>query len=72
MQEILGGIEAGGTKFVCAVGNGPQDLRAETRFPTTSPDETIRRTIGWAVRLMSGKREFLTQPPVSPIPIRKK
>lgn len=40
---LFGGIEAGGTKFVCAVGSGPGDIRAETRFPTTTPDETLSR-----------------------------
>ena len=45
--ELLGGIEAGGTKFVCAVGTGPDDIRAETRFPTTTPEETIARAIGF-------------------------
>ncbi len=45
-SEILyGGIEAGGTKFVCAVGTRPDDLRAETRFATTAPDETIQRAV---------------------------
>ncbi len=38
---LLGGIEAGGTKFVCVVGTGPDDLRAELRVPTTSPVETL-------------------------------
>lgn len=47
MSELLGGIEAGGTKFVCAVGTGPDDIRAETRFPTTEPDETIGRAIAF-------------------------
>jgi fructokinase len=37
---MLGGIEAGGTKFVCAVGTGPGDLNI-ARFPTRTPDETI-------------------------------
>jgi fructokinase len=46
-NEFVGGIEAGGTKFVCAVGSGPDDLRAETRFPTTTPDETIARTVAF-------------------------
>ena len=44
---LLGGIEAGGTKFVCAVGTGPEDVRAEERFPTTTPEETIGRAIGF-------------------------
>jgi len=44
-MALFGGIEAGGTKFVCAVGTGPDDLRAVTRFPTTTPEETIARVI---------------------------
>jgi len=45
MTRFYGGIEAGGTKFMCAVGTGPADIRAEIRFPTTTPDETIARAI---------------------------
>ncbi len=45
MNACYGGIEAGGTKFVCAVGRGPDDLRDETRFPTTTPAETLCRAI---------------------------
>lgn len=45
MSNLIGGIEAGGTKFVCAVGTGPDDIRAETRFPTTTPDETLGRAL---------------------------
>lgn len=41
---LLGGIEAGGTKIVCAVGTGPGDLRDEIRFPTTRPDEVFAKT----------------------------
>jgi fructokinase len=44
---LVGGIEAGGTKFVCAVGSSPDDLRAETRFPTTTPDESIGRAVAF-------------------------
>lgn len=47
MKGLLGGIEAGGTKFVCAVGRGPDDYRAEVRFPTTTPDETIARAVAF-------------------------
>lgn len=45
MSGIFGGIEAGGTKFVCAVGTNPKDLREEIRFDTTTPNETIHRAI---------------------------
>ena len=45
MPELFAAIEAGGTKFVCAVGSGLDDLVAETRFRTTTPDETIGRVV---------------------------
>jgi fructokinase len=47
MSYLCGGVEAGGTKFVCMVGSGPDDVRAQVRFPTTSPDETIGRVIAF-------------------------
>ncbi len=40
---LFGGIEAGGTKIVCAVGTGPGDIRDEVRFPTTSPEEVFAK-----------------------------
>jgi fructokinase len=39
---IYGGIEGGGTKWVCAVGSGT-DLDAVEIIPTTTPEETIDR-----------------------------
>jgi fructokinase len=44
-MKLYGGIEAGGTKFVCMLGSGPENLLAEKRFSTTSPDKTIRTVI---------------------------
>lgn len=44
-MPLYGGIEAGGTKIVCAVGTGPDDLRDEIRFPTTTGDEVLARCI---------------------------
>jgi fructokinase len=42
----LGGIEAGGTKFVCAIGSGPEDLET-CEIPTTTPDATIQRAVAF-------------------------
>lgn len=46
-MTLYGGIEGGGTKFVCAVGTGPDDLHHEVRFPTAVPGETIPRAIAY-------------------------
>ena len=46
MSRRVGGIEAGGTKWVCAVGSGPDDVAVAT-FPTTTPDETIGRVVAF-------------------------
>jgi len=45
MTALYAGIEAGGTKFFCVVGAGPDDIRAEARFSTTSPEATLRQTL---------------------------
>ena len=44
---LLGSIEAGGTKFVCAVGNENYQIKDQTTFPTTTPKETLRKTVDY-------------------------
>ncbi len=46
-EQLFGGIEGGGTKFVCAVGTQDGEIVAETRFPTTTPEETLGRSIAF-------------------------
>ncbi|HUG85472.1 MAG TPA: ROK family protein, partial [Euzebya sp.] len=46
-DQLLGGVEAGGTKVVCAVGTGPQDLRDRVTFPTTDPAPTLDRIVAF-------------------------
>jgi len=45
MAPLYAGLEAGGTKFNCVVGAGPDDIRAETRIPTTTPEATLREAL---------------------------
>ncbi len=45
--RLFGGVEAGGTKFRCAVGDGPHGLLAECRIPTTTPEETLRACVAF-------------------------
>lgn len=45
IEKLYGGIEAGGTKFVCCVAGGPGNIVEEVRFATTTPEETLRKTI---------------------------
>ena len=44
-MQLWGGIEAGGTKFICAVGTSPNDIQAEIRIPTTTPEETLPQVV---------------------------
>ncbi len=47
MEKLYGGMEGGGTKFVCAVGTGPDEIVDQTRFATTSPEETLEQAIAF-------------------------
>ena len=53
-SELLGGIEAGGTKFVLAVGPSPDRITARHAIPTRHPAETLAEATAW----------FASQPPV--------
>ena len=49
-MTVFGGIEAGGSKWECAVGTGPDDLRAVSTIPTASPAETIGEAVAFFER----------------------
>ena len=59
-MRLYGGIEAGGTKFVCAVGSGPDGIVAETRFPTLAAKQTIDRIIGAFSQSEFSKQRYFT------------
>jgi fructokinase len=49
MEEaaMYGGIEAGGTKFVCAVGDEKGNIIERVQIPTTIPEETMPQVIAF-------------------------
>ncbi len=51
---MFGAIEAGGTKFVCAVGSDPANLTI-TRLPTTSPGITMADALNFLREHSDGK-----------------
>lgn len=44
-DQLYGGIEAGGTKFVCVVGDGPANIIDRIRVDTTDPSTTLTACI---------------------------
>jgi fructokinase len=51
--KLYGGIEAGGTKFVCCVASGSRQIVGEVRFATTTPQETLRKAVQFFERYVS-------------------
>ena len=41
--KLLAGVELGGTKCVCILGTGPDDVRAVERLPTGDREDTLRQ-----------------------------
>lgn len=44
---LLGAIEAGGTKFVCGVGDENGNVKERITLPTTTPDEVFKEVIDY-------------------------
>ncbi|KRK99676.1 branched chain amino acid 2-keto-4-methylthiobutyrate aminotransferase fructokinase [Secundilactobacillus odoratitofui DSM 19909 = JCM 15043] len=65
----LGSIEAGGTKFVCAVGSEQYEVIEQTQFPTTTPTETLERTVNFFKRFPN--LDAISISSFGPIEIRK-
>lgn len=40
-RKLLAGVELGGTKCICILGTGPDDVRAQRAIPTTDPATTL-------------------------------
>ena len=44
---MFGGVEAGGTKFVCVIGTGPDDIAETQRIDVAGPAETLEAALGF-------------------------
>src|SRR5258708_25956293 len=42
-SRLFGAVEAGGTKFVCAIGDESGTIHSELRFPTADPVSTLAK-----------------------------
>ncbi len=47
LNKLYGGIEAGGTKFVCVIGAGPEHTLNKMRFSTSTPGETLDKAVAF-------------------------
>lgn len=47
MATVYGGVETGGTWCVCALGAGPGEIAAQTKFRTTAPAETLEAIVAF-------------------------
>jgi fructokinase len=59
-RQLLGAIEAGGTKFVCAVGYGCDEILDEARIATSTPEETLAQVLGFFERVTREAGDLLS------------
>jgi fructokinase len=64
-----GGIEAGGTKWVCAISDGPGPPLKTGTFPTTGPAETMSRAVAFFTE--NGPVDVLGVGAFGPVDIRR-
>ena len=51
---MFGGVESGGTKFVCMIATDAANVVDEVAFPTRDPDETVQRAIDYFRTYIAG------------------
>ena len=66
---MLGAIEAGGTKFVCGTGTGPDDLTT-VQIPTTSPEATMEAAIAYLRERSGGRLDAVGIASFGPVDLR--
>ncbi len=72
-SRLVGAIEAGGTKVVCAAGTGPDDVRDRIRIPTTAPEEVFKQAVEFFAEQEKehGKLEAIAIVTFGPVDLRR-
>jgi fructokinase len=73
VESLYGGVEAGGTKFICAVGNGNGEVLYETRIATTDPSATLAQVVSFfnAAEAQSGPLKAFGIAAFGPLELRR-
>ncbi len=50
-MQLFGAIEAGGTKFICAIGDSKGQIHDRIRIPTNEPQETMEKVIDFLKKI---------------------
>jgi fructokinase len=72
-EALYGAVEAGGTKFVCAVGNASGDILHEARIETRDPATTLAQVIQFfgAAELAHGELKAFGVAAFGPLELRR-
>jgi fructokinase len=57
-MSLVGGIDAGGTSWRCALVDSDRRIIVREAFPTTTPEETLDRASGFFVQQAAGGQHF--------------
>src|SRR5438128_7346909 len=68
-MNMFGAIEAGGTKFICGIGSGPDDLKT-VEIPTTSPECTVAAAVKFLQDKSAGKLKAVGIGSFGPVDLR--
>ena len=73
-EQLYGAVEAGGTKFLCAVGHGVHEILEERRIATRQPAETLAEVLQFfhAMQLKHGRMRGLGIASFGPIQLDRR
>ncbi|MBR5421181.1 MAG: ROK family protein [Lachnospiraceae bacterium] len=67
-KRLIGALEAGGTKMICAIGSEDGTILERYSVPTRSPEETMPEILGWFLEHKPAALGIASFGPVDPDP----